>query len=63
MLDAFFRRLDQEQSDYAKEALTRPRGQSEFDYGYAVGLYAGLQRARDVLENMLRDEDERTRDL
>ena len=57
MFEAFLRLLDKEQADYAQEALTSPRGREGFDYGYAVGVYAGLGRARELLDSMLRDRE------
>jgi hypothetical protein len=43
----------------AVEALERPSGKSEFDYGRAVGLYAGLQRAKEVLINAVAEDSKR----
>lgn len=43
----------------AVEALERPSGKTEFDYGRAVGLYAGLQRAKEILINTVAEDDKR----
>jgi hypothetical protein len=63
MFERFLQLLDKEQSEYARQALLTPRGQNAYDYGHAVGVYAGLERAREILDEMLRDKDARDNDL
>jgi hypothetical protein len=43
----------------AVEAMERPSGKTEFDYGRAIGIYAGLQRATEVLLNTVAEADKR----
>lgn len=50
-------RLDQEQAKLAHEALQQPQPDL-FNYGKAVGLYAGLEQAKRVLLDLV-DEKER----
>ena len=57
------RRLEEEQTQFAKEALQQPQGRDAFDYGRSVGLYAGLERAKDILVGILADQDRRDHDL
>lgn len=57
------RRLEEEQTQFAKEALQQPQGHGGFDYGRAVGLYAGLERAKDILIGILADQDRKDYDL
>ena len=52
-LETLLQRLETEQAAMAVEALERPSGKAEFDYGRAVGLYAGLQRAKEILEETI----------
>ncbi len=57
------RRLEEEQAQFAKEALQQPQGHDAFDYGRTVGLYAGLERAKDILIEIIQDQDRRDYDL
>jgi hypothetical protein len=62
-IDMLLRRLEEEQALFAKEALQQPQGHEAFDYGRAVGLYAGFERAKDILVDILADQDRRDYDL
>ena len=48
-VDSLLRRLEEEQSEHAKRALAQPQGRDSFEYGRMAGLYAGLERAREIL--------------
>ena len=48
-VDGLLRRLEEEQSEHAKRALAQPQGRDSFEYGRMAGLYAGLERAREIL--------------
>jgi hypothetical protein len=56
-IETFLRRLETEQAQLAKEALERPIGKESFDYGRAVGMYAGLTHARDMLIDMVAEHE------
>lgn len=56
---AVLHRLETERRNAATEAMERPGGRGEFDYGRAVGFYAGLAHAKDVIEAMYSEEEER----
>jgi hypothetical protein len=62
-IDMVLRRLEEEQTQFAKEALQQPQGHDAFDYGRAVGLYAGLERAKDILISIVADQDRKDYDL
>lgn len=51
--------LETEQQKHAVEALEKPRGESSFEYGRAVGILAGIKHARNVLEEMYREEQDK----
>lgn len=57
------RRLEAEQQKLASEALGRPSGRDAFEYGRVTGIYAGLEHAKQVLLDTLRDDEERGKDL
>lgn len=59
----FLRRLEMEQAQLAKEALERPTGPDGFDYGRAVGMYAGLELAKDTILTMVADHEQKGFDL
>lgn len=55
-LETLLQRLDHEQAKLAHEALQHPQP-GEFNYGRAVGLYAGLDLAKRVLMDMVADKE------
>ena len=57
------RRLEAEQQKLASEALGLPSGRDAFEYGRVVGMHAGLEHAKQVLLGMLKDDEERGKDL
>lgn len=56
---AVLHRLETEQRNAAKEAMERPGGRGEFDYGRAVGFYAGLQHAKDTITVLYEETEAR----
>ena len=52
-------RLRKERTELAEEFLANPANRDSFEYGKACGAYHGLGRAIDMVEELLRDEDER----
>ena len=65
MIDAagLLQRLKAEQQKLAAEALGQPSGRDAFEYGRVVGMHAGLGHAQQVLLSMLKDDEERGKDL
>ena len=59
----FLQRVETEQAQLAKEALERPAGRDVFDYGRAVGLYAGLERAKQAFIEMVAEHERKGFDL
>lgn len=57
-LETLLQRLEQEQASLAQQTLQQP-GPGEFNYGKAVGMYAGLERAKRVLLDLVTERDKR----
>lgn len=62
-IEMFLQRLETEQARLAKEALERPTGKDAFDYGRAVGLYAGLEHAKMTIIDMVAEHERKGFDL
>jgi hypothetical protein len=60
---SFLNRLKVAQSDFALEALRKPDTRDSFEYGYRVGVIAGLERAISILLNQLNEEKNDSNDL
>lgn len=58
-LETLLQRLETEQARLATEALAQPFGRDAFDYGRAVGLYAGLEHAKRTLIDMVAEREKR----
>lgn len=59
----FLQRLETVQASLAKEALERPAGHEGFDYGRAVGMYAGLELAKETIIEMVAEHERKGFDL
>lgn len=59
----FLNRLKKEQADYAFDALKRPAEKTEFEYGYRVGVLAGLLKSEEILIALLKSERDDDKDL
>lgn len=55
-LEHLLQRLEAEQTKLAHEALQHPQ-QGEFNYGRAVGLYAGIEMAKRILIDLVAEKD------
>jgi hypothetical protein len=62
-VDALIRLIESEQHKFAIAAVTRPTGQSSFDYGRAVGMYAGLEHIRACIIDLVTEKERKDRDL
>ena len=62
-IDAFLKRLDDEQGQLAKAALSQPQSRDAFEYGRVVGMYSGLERVKAILMDTLKDIDQRNNNL
>jgi len=58
-IEPLLQRLKTEQAQLAKEALGQPHSRDLFEYGRVVGMYAGLERAADVLIDLVKESEER----
>lgn len=58
--DTLLQRLEVEAAAYADAALRTPRDRSEWGYGQAAGHYTGLLRAREIVSQMLEEEENAT---
>lgn len=56
-IETLLQRLEAEQLRLATEALERPSGRDVFDYGRAVGIYAGLEHAKRTLIDMVSEKE------
>lgn len=56
-VEILIRRLNDEQATLAKEALERPQGREAYDYGRVVGMYAGLEQAKTLINEMLAEKE------
>lgn len=62
MLAALLQRLDHEMAKVAHEALQQPQP-GEFNYGKAVGMYAGLELAKRTLIDLVAEKERKDFDL
>ena len=58
----FLQRLDVEQNKLAHEALQHPQP-GDFNYGKAVGMYAGLEMAKRALLDLVAEKERKDFDL
>lgn len=59
----FLQRLETEQAQLAKETLERPSGREAYDFGRAVGMYAGLELAKQTIIQMVAEHERKGFDL
>lgn len=50
--------IEREQQDLAAAALRSPNSRDAFEYGRVSGVYAGLERAKEILLSTIVSEDE-----
>ena len=62
-IEALLQRLETEQARLAHEALKQPAANTEFEYGRVVGMYAGLERAKQSILGLFEDMEKRDFDL
>ena len=56
-LETLIQRLEQEQAKLAHEALAKPNGREPFDYGRVVGMYAGIEHAKQSILALVDERD------
>ena len=57
-LETLLQRLEEEQATLARQTLEKPIP-GDFNYGKAVGMYAGLELAQRVLIDLVAEKDRR----
>jgi hypothetical protein len=62
-IEVFLQRLEQSQTDLARDALQQPQGRDTFEYGRVVGIFAGLELAKTVLIDMVAESERKDRNL
>lgn len=55
--DMLIRRLKETQSEVARSLLITPAGRDAFEYGRAVGLYEGYERAWNLIANLFEESE------
>lgn len=63
MVDAILTALKAKQAEWAQAAIAAPTDKTEYGYGHAAGVYSGLVMAEQVYLDLLRDRDQKSRDL
>jgi len=56
-IEVFLQRLEQSQTDLARDALQQPQSRDTFEYGRVVGMFAGLELAKTVLIDMVAENE------
>ena len=56
-VDILIKRLEDEQKTLAIEALSRPQGKDSYDYGRVVGIYAGLEQAKNLIQDIMAEKE------
>lgn len=62
-IEVFLQRLEQSQTDLARDALQQPQARDTFEYGRVVGMFAGLELAKTVLIDMVAESERKDRNL
>lgn len=62
-IEVVIQRIEREQSILSREALAKPAGREPFDYGRVVGMYAGLEQAKQTILAMFDENDRKNFDL
>jgi hypothetical protein len=57
-IDKVLNAITSAQQELAIAALRSPNSHDAFEYGRMVGMYAGLERALEVIMSTIKEEDE-----
>jgi hypothetical protein len=57
-IDKVLNAITNAQQELAIAALRSPNSHDAFEYGRMVGMYAGLERALEVIMSTIKEEDE-----
>ena len=56
-IETLLQRLEQSQTDLARDALQQPQGRDLYEYGKVIGMYAGLELAKTTLIDMVAEKE------
>ena len=56
-IETLLQRLEQAQTDLARDALQQPQGRDLYEYGKVIGMYAGLELAKTTLLEMVAEKE------
>ena len=59
MIERIISALKAEQTKFAHGALQAPAGRDSFEYGRVCGIHSGLQQALNVIDALLKDQNEK----
>ena len=62
-IEILLQRLEHSQAELARDALLQPQSRDLFEYGRVVGLYAGLELAKNVLVDTMAEKERKDFDL
>lgn len=62
-IETLLQRLEQAQADLARDALKQPQARDTFEYGRVVGIYAGLELAKNILLDTVAEKERKDFDL
>lgn len=57
-IDKVLNALKKEQMEWAISAVRQPNSHDAFAYGRVVGMYAGLERALEIILSTTKEEDD-----
>ena len=62
-IETLLQRLEQAQTDLARDALQQPQARDLYEYGKVIGMYAGLEHAKTVLLDTVAEKERKDFDL
>lgn len=62
-VETVIQRIEDEMAQVSRDAMEKPADKTEWAYAKAIGFYAGLDRAKDLILSLYRDAEERDRHM
>ena len=62
-IETLLQRLEQSQTDLARDALSQPQSRDLFEHGRVVGMHSGLELAKTALIDMVAEKERKEFDL
>jgi hypothetical protein len=63
MIEQIISAIKSEQAKMAQAALRSPSARDEFEYGRVCGMHAGLERALVLIDDLIKDRNEKEKNL